>query len=135
MGSEKLDLLVIGGGLAGLSAAARAVENGASVVVVEKAPAVGGSALYAGFLWTTQTMDVMREINPDGDPALGARLVDGYDAAMTILKHERPERTIPVFKAMERLIEELGKERLRGKTGNCCRHFCIDKSIIFQRID
>jgi len=34
---------------------------------------------------------------------------DGYDAAMKILKQESPERTIPVFKAMDRLIDELGK--------------------------
>jgi succinate dehydrogenase/fumarate reductase flavoprotein subunit len=77
-----VDLLVIGGGLAGLSAAARALEKGLSVVVLEKGPAVGGSALYAGFLWTTPTLEVMSEINPDGDRALCARLVDGYDDAI-----------------------------------------------------
>jgi succinate dehydrogenase/fumarate reductase flavoprotein subunit len=78
----EVELLVIGGGLAGLSAAAHAIEEGASVVVVEKGPGVGGSALYAGFLWTTPTLEAMREINPDGDPELCARLVDGYDAAV-----------------------------------------------------
>jgi succinate dehydrogenase/fumarate reductase flavoprotein subunit len=78
----EVELLVIGGGLAGLSAAAHAIEEGASVVVVEKGPGVGGSALYAGFLWTTPTFEAMREINPDGDPELCARLVDGYDAAV-----------------------------------------------------
>jgi succinate dehydrogenase/fumarate reductase flavoprotein subunit len=77
-----VDMLVIGGGLAGLSAAARAVQDGASVVVVEKGPSLGGSAVYAGFLWTAPTLDVMREVNPDGDPELGARLVDGYDDAI-----------------------------------------------------
>jgi succinate dehydrogenase/fumarate reductase flavoprotein subunit len=77
-----VDLLVIGGGLAGISAAARAIQEGGSVVVVEKGPALGGSAVYAGFLWTAPTLDVMREINPDGDPELGARLVDGYDDAV-----------------------------------------------------
>jgi phytoene dehydrogenase-like protein len=40
-----IDLLVIGGGLAGLSAAARAAQYGASVVVVEKGPSLGGSAV------------------------------------------------------------------------------------------
>src|SRR3954447_5010768 len=77
-----VDMLVIGGGLGGLSAAARAVQDGASVVVIEKGPSLGGSAVYAGFLWTTPTLDVMREVNPDGDPELAARLVDGYDDAI-----------------------------------------------------
>jgi succinate dehydrogenase/fumarate reductase flavoprotein subunit len=80
--SERVDLLVLGGGPAGLSAAARALENGASVVVVEKGPAVGGSGVYAGFLWTAPSFEVMRDINPDGDAALAARLVDGYGAAV-----------------------------------------------------
>jgi succinate dehydrogenase/fumarate reductase flavoprotein subunit len=77
-----VDLLVIGGGLAGLSAAAHALEKGATVVVVEKGPAVGGSAIYAGFLWTTPSLDAMRAVNPDGDPELCARLVEGYDDAI-----------------------------------------------------
>jgi flavin-dependent dehydrogenase len=50
-----IDLLVIGGGLAGLSAAARAAQDGASVVVVEKGPRLGGSAVYAGFLCAAGT--------------------------------------------------------------------------------
>ena len=77
-----IDLLVIGGGLAGLSAAARAAQDGASVAVVEKGPSLGGSAVYAGFLWTAPTLEVMSEVNPDGDPELAARLVEGFDDAI-----------------------------------------------------
>jgi succinate dehydrogenase/fumarate reductase flavoprotein subunit len=77
-----IDLLVIGGGLAGVSTAARAAQDGASVTVVEKGPSLGGSAVYAGFLWTAPTLEVMREVNPDGDPDLAARLVTGYDDAI-----------------------------------------------------
>ena len=73
-----VDLLVFGGGMAGMSAAARACSDGASVVLVEKAPAIGGSAMYAGFIWTAPTVEVMREVNPDGDPALSARVVENY---------------------------------------------------------
>ena len=82
MTSDSIDLLVLGGGIAGMAAATYAAQQGASVVLVEKAPAVGGSAQWAGFLWTAPTVEVMREVNPDGDPALGARVVDGYEPAL-----------------------------------------------------
>src|SRR6478752_9249851 len=75
---EAIDLLVLGAGMAGLSAAAKAASDGASVVLVEKGPAIGGSAMYAGFIWTAPTVEVMREVNPDGDPALSARVVENY---------------------------------------------------------
>lgn len=80
--SEPVDLLVIGGGMAGLAAAARAAQGGASVVLVEKAPATGGSALYAGFIWTAPSVEVMREVNPAGDISLAARLVEGLPEAI-----------------------------------------------------
>ncbi len=76
--SDSVDLLVLGGGMAGLSAAARAAQDGATVVLVEKGPAIGGSAAYAGFIWTAPSVDVMREVNPGGDPDLSARVVEGY---------------------------------------------------------
>ena len=77
-----VDLLVLGGGMAGMSAAARACSDGASVVAVEKAPAIGGSAMYAGFIWTAPTVEVMREVNPDADPELSAEVVSGYGDAL-----------------------------------------------------
>ena len=79
---DSVDLLVIGAGMAGATAAARAVQKGASVVVVDKAPAIGGSAVYAGFVWTAPTIEVMRRENPGADPALGARLVEGFEPAL-----------------------------------------------------
>ncbi|MFQ5828092.1 MAG: hypothetical protein ACE5JD_02880 [Candidatus Methylomirabilia bacterium] len=42
--------------------------------------------------------------NPEARRALEG---EGYDAAIGILNGERPERTSPVFKAMDRLIEHL----------------------------
>src|ERR1700751_5689400 len=77
-----VDLLVFGGGMAGMSAAARACRDGASVVLVEKGPAIGGSAMYAGFIWTAPTGEVMREVNPDADPALSAEVVERYPEAV-----------------------------------------------------
>jgi succinate dehydrogenase/fumarate reductase flavoprotein subunit len=78
MDAETVDLLVIGGGMAGLSAAARVAAEGGSVVLVEKAERTGGSARFAGFVWTTPSVEEMRRVNPDGDPELAAALVDGF---------------------------------------------------------
>jgi succinate dehydrogenase/fumarate reductase flavoprotein subunit len=55
------DLLVIGAGMAGLSAAGWAAERGATVVVIEKASDIGGSAfLSGGMLWTAASPEKMR---------------------------------------------------------------------------
>jgi succinate dehydrogenase/fumarate reductase flavoprotein subunit len=78
----QIDLLVLGGGMAGISAAAYAARHGASVVLVEKGPAIGGSAAYAGYIHTTPTVEVMREVNPGGDPRLSDKVVEGYEPAL-----------------------------------------------------
>jgi hypothetical protein len=75
---QDVDLLVVGGGMAGLTAAAAAATHGARVALVEKGDHLGGSAIYAGFAWTAPSVDVLREVNPQGDPALSARLIDGF---------------------------------------------------------
>lgn len=77
------DLLVIGGGVAGATAAAHAADAGAEVVVVEKDSRLGGSgALSAGILWTAPDRETLRRVCPRADSALGEVLVDGYDAAV-----------------------------------------------------
>ena len=58
--------------MAGLSAAAAAARSGARVAVVEKGDALGGSAVYAGFVWTAPDHAVMPAVNPGGDPDLRA---------------------------------------------------------------
>jgi succinate dehydrogenase/fumarate reductase flavoprotein subunit len=75
------DLLVLGGGMAGLSAAAWSVSQGRSVVLVEKG-ALGGTAIHAGFIWTAPSFEALREAVPAGDPALQQRLVDGFASAI-----------------------------------------------------
>jgi succinate dehydrogenase/fumarate reductase flavoprotein subunit len=71
------DLLVIGAGMAGLSAGGRAAEKGARVLVVEKASEIGGSAQYAGFLWTVPDPRVLRGWD-DGDPSLGRVVIEKF---------------------------------------------------------
>lgn len=83
----RADLLVVGGGVAGTAAAARAADTGARVVVVEKGDRLGGSgALSAGILWTAPDFETLRRICPHGDPELGRILVDGFDDAVNLAR-------------------------------------------------
>ncbi|MFE2733550.1 FAD-binding protein [Streptomyces sp. NPDC059349] len=78
MQPQGVDLLVIGAGMAGLTAAARAVRDGLSVAVVEIATDVGGSARFAGYAWTAPDHATMDQHNPRGDHALKHALVDRF---------------------------------------------------------
>lgn len=76
------DVLVIGGGMAGLAAACRAAGQGLVVGVVEKAPSVGGSALLsAGMLWCATDADDFLVLDPGADPGLVHLLVEQFPAA------------------------------------------------------
>ena len=68
--------------MSGLAAAARGVQQGARVALVEKAERVGGSAIQAEFIWTAPTLEVLREINPRGDAGLGAHLISSQRMAL-----------------------------------------------------
>jgi succinate dehydrogenase/fumarate reductase flavoprotein subunit len=72
------DLVVVGGGMAGMTAAARVAITGRRVVVVERAPDIGGSAvLSGGHLWTAPTMAAFVAEDPLADQRLAQVLVDG----------------------------------------------------------
>ena len=75
---DTVDLLVIGGGMAGLTAAARAAHDGARVLVVEVAESLGGSVRFAGYAWTAPSREVVDEVLPEGDPELRHALVEGF---------------------------------------------------------
>ena len=89
------DLIVIGGGMAGMTAAARAAEAGARVVVVEKAPQIGGSAvLSGGYVWTA-TSQAEIDRHDDGDTALHRVVIEEYPHVMDWLR-QRMEAGPPV---------------------------------------
>ena len=78
-----IDLIVVGGGQAGLAAGAAAAEHGLRVVVLEKSDRIGGSAHFsAGILWTAPDVATMQRLLPDGDPELGRILVEGFEPAV-----------------------------------------------------
>jgi succinate dehydrogenase/fumarate reductase flavoprotein subunit len=63
-----VDLLVIGAGIAGMTLAATAAQDGLSVAVIEISSAIGGSAaLSEGYVWTAPNNDVFREQDETGN--------------------------------------------------------------------
>ncbi|MFO1376281.1 MAG: FAD-binding protein [Steroidobacteraceae bacterium] len=80
------DLLVLGAGMAGLSAAGHAAERGANVIVLEKAGRWGGSALLSGgVLWTATSPGRMR-LHGLGRPELGEVVLRNYVEGMAWLR-------------------------------------------------
>jgi succinate dehydrogenase/fumarate reductase flavoprotein subunit len=76
--ARRVDLLVIGGGMAGLTAAASTAQRGGSVVLVERAASLGGSARLAGYLHTATSVSELTEADPGANPGLQAALVEGF---------------------------------------------------------
>src|SRR5262245_14691781 len=80
------DLLVLGAGMAGLSAAGYAAEHGARVIVIEKAKSIGGSALLSGgVLWTATSAGRMR-LYGGGNPDLGDVVLRQYGPGLAWLR-------------------------------------------------
>jgi len=80
------DIVVAGGGMAGLAAGLRAQELGASVAILEAAEEAGGSAAMAGgILRTFGTPEAFRDRNPSGEPAVARAIVENFDRAVGIL--------------------------------------------------
>jgi len=97
-----IDLVIVGGGQAGLAAGAAAAARGLSVVVCEKAERHGGSAYFsAGILWTAPDVSTLTSLLPDGDPELGRVLVEGFEPAVAAAR----DAGVPVT---ERWTEHLG---------------------------
>src|SRR5215217_5151551 len=70
-------LTIVGGGLAGLVTALRALELGAHVTILEKGDRLGGSFVYSsGYVWSYKDLQTFREEAPGGDETL-QRLILG----------------------------------------------------------
>ncbi|HEY0639896.1 MAG TPA: FAD-binding protein [Pseudonocardiaceae bacterium] len=83
MDELRADVLVVGGGMGGLTVAGTAAERGATVVVLDVAPEPGGSAaLSEGYVWTAPSPEVFAEQDPDGDADRFAVMLDGLPEAL-----------------------------------------------------
>jgi succinate dehydrogenase/fumarate reductase flavoprotein subunit len=90
------DLVVAGAGMAGLAAAARARELGATVRHLESAPAPGGAMRYSsGVFWRHADWDAFRQECPDGDPALQRALYERLDGELDWLEAQGARVTAP----------------------------------------
>jgi succinate dehydrogenase/fumarate reductase flavoprotein subunit len=94
---EPVDVLVCGAGMAGLCAAASAVEAGALPLIIEKGAEPGGSMrMSGGTIWTAPTMDVMEFWVPGGDRERQRRLVDGLKPGLGWLESLGVRRRAPI---------------------------------------
>lgn len=79
----KAHMLVIGGGMGGMTSAALAAQRGLTVLVAERAPDIGGSAaLSEGYVWTAPSLDAFLEQDPAADAVLAKALINGHAEAL-----------------------------------------------------
>lgn len=85
--TRQFDVVVVGSGVSGSSAAMTAAKSGATVALLEKRETFGGSAaLSAGMFWTAPTLDAYKSRIPLGDLRLATRLIEDYDDALAELR-------------------------------------------------
>lgn len=130
------NVLVIGAGMAGLSAGALATERGKSVLVVEKADEIGGSAQYAGFLWTVPEERVLRGWD-DGDPHLGRVVVKNFPAGVQWMRERDlllsgPQKVLHGYGYHFNVVEHLRDcaRKIRNNNGHVITGASVEKLIV-----
>lgn len=89
---ESVDVVVVGGGMSGLCASIAALEEGATVITLEKGTRFGGSMLLSqGFIWTFLDMHLLKRSVPEGDESLQGLIIEEADAARTWLSGQGVE--------------------------------------------
>ncbi|MBE8520632.1 FAD-binding protein [Amycolatopsis sp. H6(2020)] len=88
------DVVVLGAGLAGLSAAVTAAIGGARTLVLERAPMIGGSAaISGGYVWAIEDEAALRREDPGRYQRHGLLVVEGYPEAIAWLSAFAPPLT------------------------------------------
>jgi succinate dehydrogenase/fumarate reductase flavoprotein subunit len=82
-----LHVVIVGGGLAGLTAALRATELGAQATLLEKGDRPGGSFIYSsGYVWSYRDMPAFRREAPDGDTTLQRLILESLGTGLDWLE-------------------------------------------------
>lgn len=86
---ESVDVVVVGGGMSGLCASIAALEEGATVITLEKGTRFGGSMLLSqGFIWNFLDTRRLKRVVPDGDESLQELIIEEADAARRWLESQ-----------------------------------------------
>ncbi|MDB5408616.1 MAG: Fumarate reductase/succinate dehydrogenase flavoprotein-like protein [Rhodospirillales bacterium] len=81
------DVAIVGGGIAGLTAALAAAERGGRVLVLEKSTEIGGNArIAAGIFLGSRDPAGLHAYIPDGDAELQRVFCDGYEPTLDWLE-------------------------------------------------
>src|SRR3954470_24748183 len=108
------DVIIVGGGMAGLPAALAAGETGADVLVLESEPAVGGSmALSGGLIWGPATYELAGKAAPRGTAERQRIVVDELEPAWDWLE----AHGLPLDPAVPCLKDRMGRGRLMAAGG------------------
>jgi succinate dehydrogenase/fumarate reductase flavoprotein subunit len=92
--TDTFDTVVLGAGLAGLAAGVTAATAGARTLVLERAPAIGGSAaISGGYVWAIENEAALRREDPGRYQRHGRLVVDGYHDAIDWLSGFAPPLT------------------------------------------
>jgi len=82
-----MHITVVGGGLAGLVAAERALGLGARVTLLEKGDRLGGSFIYSsGYVWSYRDLPTFRSEAPGGTAALQKLILDRLESWISWLE-------------------------------------------------
>ena len=119
---RRVDVVIVGAGLAGLSAARRLIRHGQTVVVLEARDRVGGRTL-------TQTVG--------GIPVdLGAQWVGPQQTRVLELAHELGVTTFQQYDDGSRIFELAGRRpRLNGVVPRLAPHALLEAQLMIRRID
>lgn len=118
--SDKLDILIAGGGPAGLGAAIRARQHGLTCAVVEPKPAPIDKACGEGLMPAAlDLLDRLGVERPAGHPFRGIRYVDAYQRDLNASgDFERPGlgvRRLELYRTLCEHAERVGVERVSAK--------------------